>query len=108
MAKKVMQFRYYADNDSRNQPASTASRYAKGTIFEGYTPIVKIGIQTIPGMKFYLNDNVYPILVGPTGIYELDLEGFSEVNKISIDIKSMSLIAKNPSAYLIIDIIYDN
>lgn len=108
MAKKVMQFRYYADNDSRNQPAGTASRYTKGTIFEGYTPIVKIGIQTIPGTKFYLNDSVYPILVGPTGIYELDLEGFSEVNKLLIDPKSMYVIGSNPGAYLIIDVVYDN
>ena len=41
-----------------------------------YSPIIHLGIQTLPGTKIYLN-GFYdaPIIIGATGIYELDLEG---------------------------------
>jgi hypothetical protein len=39
-------------------------------------PIVHLGIQTLPGTKVYLNSNMdAPVIIGATGIYELDLEG---------------------------------
>jgi hypothetical protein len=36
-------------------------------------PIVQLGIQSVPGTKFYLNGSNNPIIIGNTGIYELDL-----------------------------------
>lgn len=109
MAKRIMQFRYYKDNHEDNQPkAATLNDYANGSVFESYAPFVKIGIQTLPNTKFYLNGSLDGcITVGPKGVFELDLEGFSEIVGLRFDRKSMDLISGNPNGYLIIDVIYD-
>ena len=109
MANKIMQFRYYGEKVSNNQPSNiSASNLASGHIFSGYLPITQLGIQTLPGTKFYLNNGNDPIIIGSTGIYELDLEGQTEITQIQMDGGSMKTINDNDSAYLIIDIIYDN
>ena len=115
MAKKVMQFRYYSDDCLDNQPnrtdevtgAITKAKLTSGSIFSAYLPITQLGIQAFPGTKFYLNNADYPIIVGSTGIYELDLEGLSEITAISFDATSVASIASNDSAYLIIDMVYN-
>lgn len=68
--------------------------------------ITQLGIQTLPGIKFYLNDGVDPIIVGSTGIYELDLEGLSEITALSFDKDSIKRIDDNDNGYLIVDAIY--
>ena len=112
MAKHVMQFRYYADGDvSNNQPSTGISKASlqDGTIFSKYLPFTQLGIQTLPGTRFYLNDNVEgPIIIGSTGIYELELEGISKISNLKFDAKSLDLIDKNNGAYLIIDVIYES
>lgn len=110
MAKHIMQFRYYANGDSNNQPSniSTAS-LQDGTVFSKYLPFTQLGIQTLPGTRFYLNDNMEgPVIVGSTGIYELELEGISKITNLSFDSKSLELIKNNNSAHLIIDVIYES
>lgn len=113
MVKKVMQFRYYSKNDGRNQPNAegseiTLSNLQSGGIFENYGNIIQLGIQTLPGTKFYLNYGINPIMVGSTGIYELDLEGLSPITKLAFDKKSLDSIEETPNAYLIIDTIYES
>lgn len=116
MAKRVMQFRYYSDNDSKNQPMYTnedAQRsiskitLRNGKIFSDYKNITQLGIQTLPGTKFYLNDGINPIIVGSTGIYELDLVGVTTITKLTFNEDSLKTIENLPNAYLIIDIIYE-
>ena len=63
-----------------------------GTIFHNYTPITQLGIQALPGTVFYLNDDTIrsnPIIIGYTGIYELNLEGIAEINTLCFDEKSL-------------------
>ena len=48
------------------------------------------------------------IIIGSTGIYELDLEGLSEITHISFDPSSIESINKNNNAYLIVDVICGN
>ena len=67
----------------------------------------QIGIQSMPGVKFYLNNSTEPITIGSTGIYELDLEGYAEITNLAFDIKGLERIDNNPNAYLIVDIISD-
>ena len=109
MAKQVMQFRYYQDGDEvKNCPTSiTAEALTSGKVFEDYLPIIQLGIQSLPGTEFYLNNSYSSIVIGSTGIYELDLEGYTEITNLKFDIKSIERIAEGPSAYLIIDIISD-
>jgi hypothetical protein len=63
----------------------------------------------LPNTKFYLNNSLDGyIIVGPTGVYELNLEGISEIGDLGFDRKSLELIRDNPNGYLIIDVIYDS
>ena len=107
MAKRIMQFRYYGEKDTaKNQPSNISrGNLAKGSIFKDYIPIVQLGIQTLPGTKFYLNNSKTPIVVGSTGIYELDLYGLSEITEIHFDLSSIDAISKNNNGYLIVDVI---
>ena len=108
MANKIMQFRYYGEKVSNNQPSNiSASNLASGHIFSGYLPITQLGIQTLPGTKFYLNNSIYPVVVGSTVIYELDLKGVTQITEIHFDKRSLNLINENNNAYLIVDIIAD-
>ena len=76
MAKHIMQFRYYGDNHIDNQPRGIIKEQLtqNGGIFTKYLPFTQLGIQTLPGSRFYLNNAESPIIVGSTGIYELELE----------------------------------
>lgn len=112
MAKVVKQYRYYNDNASRNQPLNlTQSELVEGSVFftDDLKSIIQLGIQTLPGTKFYINnsDKDYPIIVGSTGIYELDLNGFSEITSLSFNQESLKLIAGVNNAFLIIDALYE-
>ena len=109
MAKQVRQFRYYSKDDSnKNYPSSIAYRnLVSGSIFSDYMPIIQLGIQGLPGTKFYLNNSNNPIIIGYTGVYELNLDGVAEIKSLQFDANSINMIEKNPNAYLIVDIIYE-
>lgn len=120
MANKIKQFRYYSDTNNlgKNSPSVITidgadvdvsyAHYVSGAVFGECFPVLQFGIQSLPGTKFYLNNGNDPIIIGSTGIYELDLEGQTEITQIQMDGGSMKTINDNDSAYLIIDIIYDN
>ena len=122
MAYKVKQFRYYNDKSSevseskRNQPATldstttliTSDHYVNGDVFGKHFPVTQLGIQALPGTKFYLNEAVDPVIIGATGIYELDLTNGIQISKISFAHDSMENIKNNDNAFLIVDIIYDD
>lgn len=106
MAKKIMQFRYYGEKNNKNQPSKIDKiNLRSGNIFSGYFPITQLGIQSQPGIKFYLNNSTSPIIIGSTGIYELDLKGISSITQLSFDAASLRLIDSNVNGYLIIDIL---
>ena len=112
MARKVQQIRYYGDHKSdsdKNQPTGlTGNRLRSGSIFSQYTPMKQIGIQTMPGVKFYLNNSIEPIIIGSTGIYELNVENLTEITALSFDTTSINMINETPStSYIIVDILYE-
>ena len=102
----------------KNQPSSitlsssiitvTGAHYANGDAFQNYFPVSQLGIQALPGTKFYLNEAVDPVIIGATGIYELDLTNGIQISKISFAFDSMEIIKNNDNAFLIVDIIYDD
>lgn len=121
--KRIAQFRYFGDKNSSlnskdkdaiyhqldgNQPNGlTGADLCAGTAFADYTPMVQLGIQALPGTKFNLNTNLDPIIIGTTGIYELDLTDSSAViTSLTFEQDSIELIQANPDGYLIIDIVY--
>ena len=109
MAKQVKQFRYYSDNINeinKNNPTNISKDFLiSGDIFASYMPISKIGIQAVPGTAFYLNKSTEPIIIGITGIFELDLNDQIEIVALQFDAKSIQFINENINAYLIIDMI---
>lgn len=117
MAKAIKQFRYFGDNAAKNQPKGVISNdFVSGNIFSGdtsldsqsYYPIVQLGIQALPGTKFYLNDSIEPIIIGARGLFELDLDGVAEITQLSFDPSSINLIKTIDNAYVIVDIVYDD
>lgn len=110
MAKHIMQFRYYGENHNNNQPENLElSQLVNGAVFSKYLPFTQLGIQSLPGTRFYLNDSVEgPVIIGSTGIYELELENISKITSLKFDSKSLDLINNNVNGYLIIDVIYES
>lgn len=74
--------------------------------FSGFNTQV-LGIQTIPGLCFYINniqENV--MVIGRAGVYEVDLRGTNNyITSISFPKFSKQLLDKNENNYLIIDLI---
>ncbi len=123
MAKAIHQFRFYSDSaaEGRNEPsgldytnAGGINAFKSGSLFDGtnggkkYVPILQLGIQSIPGTYFYLNGGLDPIIIGSTGIYELDLSGEVEISKLEFEEASLKRISEMQNGYLIIDIIYED
>lgn len=92
-------------------------RWENGTIksinFEDMptSGIKRIGIQTIPGVEFSINDSpLSNIIIGPSGIFELDVEASgSIVGKIDLIENTLLRYFEGDSstAYLIMDVIYE-
>lgn len=112
MARKVQQFRYYADNHDKNYPNSTLmtlTNLVSGNIFENYPNIKQLGIQSMPGVQFKINSETQDnwVVIGLTGIYELDLEDLIDIHSIQFTETSVDAVADNETAYIIIDILYN-
>ena len=119
---KIKQFRYYSEpvevtNASKNSPKYisvngesvllNASHFISGEVFKLYTPMVQLGIQSLPGTEIYINGSEEPVIVGLTGIYELDLKLDMKITSLRFSSSSMDSIKNNTSAYLIVDCVYE-
>lgn len=109
MAKQVKQFRFYQKDSAKNYPQNKVNynNLITGRLFQDYMPVSQLGIQSLPGTKFYLNSSEEPVIIGHTGIYELDLAGLAEITALEFDSQSIEAIQKNNNAFLIVDIIYE-
>ena len=114
MAKKVLQFRYYGDGNEKNFPPSVKStdfiRNSDGNIFNtgkyNVVPISQLGIQSLPGTKFYLNGAVNPIVIGVSGIYDLDIRNGARITELCFSEQSMRRVKNELNGYLIVDVLY--
>lgn len=115
MAKKVLQFRYYGENSDKNfPPGVTAEQFTRGqngeNIFKSkqynVIPISQLGIQSLPGTKFYLNGAVNPIVIGVSGIYDLDIKNGARITELCFSQHSMDRIKQELNGYLIVDVLY--
>lgn len=106
----IAQIRYYDDNNSLNsQDFNSYTVFCGDTSFVKYSPIRHLGIQTLPGTRVFLNQSITPIIIGATGIYELDIREDSTaiLHSIRFDENSMKTIRDMPNGFLIIDIVYE-
>lgn len=113
MAKQVKQFRYYGEGSEdqiKNYPLGiNAANLSSGSIFQDVLPIIQLGIQSLPGTKFYLNGSSIqkPIIIGHTGIYELNLNNLTQITSLQFDLASLDLIDQQENGALLIDVIYE-
>ena len=99
---------FYRIQQLNYPPSLYAGNLVSGSAFANCVPIVKLGIQSLPGTQFHLNHSEKSsVVIGTTGIYELDLEGYAEITGLKFSEESLDLIAANDNNYLIIDIISD-
>ncbi len=117
--RKAYQYRYVINDMYPNEDAiakgdakvlMTPASLVTGEVFIDKTPIYQLGIQALPGTKFYLNESEDPVIVGATGIYELDLREKSTVSVLKFAPESVNRINQALSigtGYLIVDIIYE-
>ena len=114
---KVTQMRFYGKrlkeldtiNKHVNNPPGIQDPYSycEPTIFADYAPIQQIGIQTLPGTRFYINNNTEPVIIGASGIYEIDLRGTTAIiSSIHFASESMKMIDEAENGYLIIDLVH--
>ena len=83
-------------------------RFVGGNIFQEYSAITQLGLQGRPGTVFYLNDSQYPIVIGETGIYEIDLEGYGQIFRIKFESSSLKWYDEDGKGdRLLIDIIFE-
>ena len=84
----------------------TAAELSTGSAFYPYTPIVQLGVQALPGTMFMLNGSQDPIIIGASGMFELDLYDTPEkITKLEFTLGSLEAIDQNPDGYLLIDIL---
>lgn len=109
MGKRVKQFRYFSPGDTtRNNPTDiSAAGLISGNIFKQTMPITDLGIQALPGTKFYLNGSVSPIVIGHSGLYQLNLNGAVRITSLRFDSTSVTAVTNNPNGYIIVDIVYE-
>lgn len=112
MAKKIAQFRYYGKNETEKNYAPINvddwdQAFITGSIFEEFKPIYQLGIQSLPGIKFRINEGKHYIVMGSSGIYDLDLVNGAKIMSLCFDQNSLQRISDNPTTYLLVDILYD-
>ena len=102
------QMTWCGDTNSLTYPAGlTRQSLIDGTAFENFYPIVQLGIQAVPGTRFFLNDSKYPVIVGPSGIWEIDASAGTAIRQLIIDDGSLILNENAQSTHgIIIDMMY--
>lgn len=110
--KRIMQFRFYGENDARNYPKNYTLDSWITNVLANCGAVSHLGIQGEPGVVFYLNDGNNPIVLGFTGIYELDLEGIGRITNLRFNKeKLISTYPSDPSSSdskrILVDVIYD-
>lgn len=98
MALRFQQFTYTADKEEMVESLKDGSLFSSMSIQQ-------LGIQALPGTKFYINGSNSPVLVGFSGLFNLDLTDQGEITELRFDLNSLKYI-KNANSILIIDIAY--
>ena len=109
----IKQYRYFGEVNENSETVKsnvTKERLKGGSTEAALCPgnLTKLGIQTLPGVMFTVTqDNEY-IIIGMSGIFELDLtNSITTINYLAIHPNSLNMIDNNPGGYIIIDMEYE-
>lgn len=102
------QITWGGDYNTVNVPADiTREQLVNGTAFEPFYPITRLGIQAVPGTRFFINNDVYPLMIGPSGIWEIDASAGTLIRSLQLDNSSIDLnITAQSVPAIIIDMMY--
>lgn len=111
---KLTQLRFYGhhtgeyqNNNKINTPYDNTTSYCEPSCFSKYAPIQQLGIQALPGTRFYINNNTEPVIIGASGIYEIDLRNTTAIiSALHFSLESMKRIDESENGHLIIDLVY--
>ncbi len=107
MNQSFQQFIYCSPGSEHNFPQNlTAESLINGRFLPADRTISQLGISALPGTRLYLNGGTAPVVVGFTGLFEIDLSAGGAITDIKVDERSIREIERNDSAYLVIDIAY--
>ena len=104
--KQIKQYRYYGAKNPKTFPTNLDNeKLTSGDLFDGLA-ISQLGIQGRPNTKFVLNKSEFPIVLGETGIYELDLENRGTITSIAF-INDDTFKKYSSGDRLLIDIVFE-
>lgn len=104
MEQSFKQFRYFGKNSSYNNVTENA--LVNGTFITDGASITQLGVRALPGTRFYLNGGTNPVIVGFTGLFEIEFTEGGSISSIRFDQESIAAINTNLSGgYVIIDIL---
>ena len=110
MQQNFKQFIYCNETSSKNYPLGikeiNLTSSTENNIFNNFLPIYQLGLQAPPGTKVFLNESQLPVIVGFSGLLELDLSDGGSITSVRFDQSSIQHIAENDGLILIIDIVY--
>lgn len=101
---------FFFDKTSFTEGSNVLTNLGNGSFLEGALgknfKIKQLGIQTIPGITFRINDSLQDSTIGPSGIFHLALEG-TYITSIKFNTGTLDAFRNEDSFYLIIDVIYE-
>ena len=105
MARKTYQYRFNVGNGISN--VSSSNDLVTGQAFKAnFTKgVEQIGIQALPGTRFKMSAGPDWVIIGTTGIYELDLTGRATIGDLCFDKASIDIIEETNTP-LLVDIVY--
>lgn len=109
----IKQYRYYGYNSNENQQNITLEELKNDVLKkDNIQNVIKLGIQTMPGIKFYLNSEINKsaeesIIINNTGIFDLEIPYDTMISSLRFDESVDQIKTTNNSnyKYLIIDIV---
>lgn len=115
---QIQQYRYYGPaNLNKNYPKNIVENgistpldtihFLSGGFLGNNKPIRQLGIQGPPGINFYLNNQIDPIILDETGVFEINVGKSVVLNSINFDCAGLDIVAQNEDMYLIIDTVYE-
>lgn len=111
----VYQLRYYSADNEKNIPSDPnkwvglSNDLTKSQdLLTNYGAAIKLGIQTLPGVRFFISGNNFTdgIIIDHTGIYDLDLRNTNTaISNLYFDVASLARIDSVDNASIIIDLL---
>ena len=105
MTRDFNQIIYCHPDSNKNTSGITAANLVSGTAFSRFLPLSQLGIRALPGTEFYVNGGTTPVIIGFSGLFEIDLTSGGSITSLRFDEKSIRAIEANDSAYLIVDML---